>query len=67
MRTPTGNTVNGNGQTTLTPEYEFWYGGLPGAGVIRGGTGVTVPINSAGVTSNVTGIPTSVSGSRTNR
>ena len=30
VRTPTGSTVNGNGQTTLTPQYEFWYGGLPG-------------------------------------
>jgi hypothetical protein len=30
VRTPTGNTANGNGQTTLTPEYEFWYGGDPG-------------------------------------
>ena len=36
VRTPTGSTVNGNGQTTLTPQYDFWYGGLPCAGVIRG-------------------------------
>jgi hypothetical protein len=43
FRTPTGSTVNGNGQTTLSPLYEFWYGGLPGGGVIRGGTGLTVP------------------------
>ena len=35
VRTPTGSAVNGNGQTTLTPQYEFWYGGLPGGGVIR--------------------------------
>ena len=39
VRTPTGNTVNGNGQSTLTPQYEFWYGGLPGAGVIRAAPG----------------------------
>ena len=65
VNTPTGKTVNGNGQTTLTPQYEFWYGGLPGAGVIRGGTGVTIPTNEAGVTSTVAGIPTIVPGSRT--
>ncbi len=65
VRTPTGNTVNGNGQTTLTPQYEFWYGGLPGAGVIRGGAGLTIPTNSAGVISNVTGDPITVPGSRT--
>jgi hypothetical protein len=65
VRTPTGNTVNGNGQSTLTPQYEFWYGGLPGAGVIRGGAGVTIPTNSAGVISNVTGDPIAVPGSRT--
>jgi hypothetical protein len=65
VRTPTGNTVNGNGQSTLTPQYEFWYGGLPGAGVIRGGAGLTIPTNSAGVISNVTGDPITVPGSRT--
>jgi len=65
VRTPTGSTLNGNGQTTLTPQYEFWYGGLPGAAVIRGGTGVTVPTNSAGVTSNVADMPTTVPGART--
>jgi hypothetical protein len=65
VRTPTGNTVNGNGQSTLTPQYEFWYGGLPGAGVIRGGAGLTIPTNSAGVISNVTGDPATVPGSRT--
>ncbi len=27
--------------------YEFWYAGLPGGGVIRGGTGVTVPTSGA--------------------
>ena len=65
VRTPTGSTVNGNGQTTLTPQYDFWYGGLPSAGVIRGGTGVTIPTNDAGVTSTVAGRPTTVPGSRT--
>jgi hypothetical protein len=69
VRTPTGNTVNGNGQTTLTPEYEFWYGGLPGAGVIRGSVGATIPLNSAGTTSTVPGVfpavTTTAPGSRT--
>lgn len=48
IRTPTGSTENGNGQTTLSPQYEFWYGGLPGGGVIRGGTGLTVPTSGRG-------------------
>jgi hypothetical protein len=65
VRTPTGNTENGNGQTTLTPQYEFWYGGLPGGGVIRGGTGVTIPTNSAGLPTTVAGVHTTVPGSRT--
>jgi hypothetical protein len=47
IRTPTGSIANGNGQTTLSPVYEFWYGGLPGGGVIRGGIGVTVPTSGA--------------------
>jgi hypothetical protein len=69
VRTPTGNTVNGNGQATLTPEYEFWYGGLPGAGVIRGSIGSTIPLNNAGITSTVPGVfpaaTTTAPGSRT--
>jgi hypothetical protein len=65
VRTPTGSTVNGNGQTTLTPQYEFWYGGLPGAAVIRGGAGMTIPTNTAGVLTNTTGNPMVVPGSRT--
>ena len=65
VRTPTGSTVNGNGQTTLTPQYEFWYGGLPGGGVIRGGTGLTIPTNNAGVTSTIGGAPVTVPGART--
>ncbi|MGC1719271.1 MAG: hypothetical protein WA746_09805, partial [Isosphaeraceae bacterium] len=65
VRTPTGSTVNGNGQTTLTPQYEFWYGGLPGGGVIRGGTGLTIPTNNAGVTSIIAGAPATVPGART--
>ncbi len=64
VNTPAGKTVNGNGQTTLTPQYEFWYGGLPGGGVIRGGTGLTIPTN-AGLTSTVAGVRTTVPGSRT--
>lgn len=63
VNTPTGKTVNGNGQTTLTPQYEFWYGGLPGGGVIRGGTGMTIPTN-AGLTSTVAGVRTLIPGSR---
>ena len=65
VRTPTGNTENGNGQATLTPEYEFWYGGLPGAAVIRGSTGATIPTNSAGLPTTVAGMPVTVPGSRT--
>ncbi len=42
IRTPTGRANNGNNLTTLTPHYEFWYGGLPRGWVIRGSTGVTV-------------------------
>jgi hypothetical protein len=48
IRTPTGAAENGNPQTTLTPQYEFWYGGLPAGWVVRGGTGVTVPVTNAG-------------------
>ena len=62
---PTGKTVNGNGQTTLTPQYEFWYGGLPGGSVIRGGTGLTIPTNDAGATSTVSGVRTTIPGART--
>ena len=65
ITTPTGKTVNGNGQATLTPQYEFWYGGLPLGGVIRGGAGVTVPTNSAGIPSYVGGIQTLAPGART--
>ena len=65
VSTPTGSTVNGNGQATLTPQYEFWYGGLPGGGVIRGGAGLTIPTNNAGVTSTVAGVHTTVPGTRT--
>ena len=48
IRTPTGRTENGNGQTVLTPQYEFWYGGLPDGWVVRGGTGMSIPTNNAG-------------------
>ena len=66
IRTPTGSTANGNGQTTLSPLYEFWYGGLPGGTVIRGGTGVTVPTNSPGGVPTGLTVPTSsTGGSRT--
>jgi len=48
IRTPTGRTENGNGQTALIPQYEFWYGGLPNGWVVRGGTGMSIPTNNAG-------------------
>jgi len=48
IRAPTGSPVNGNGQSTISPIYEFWYGGLPGEGVVRGGTGLTVPTSHEG-------------------
>ena len=48
VSTPTGQQVNGNGQTTLTPQYEFCHGGLPWRSVIRGGTGLTIPTNDLG-------------------
>jgi hypothetical protein len=66
IRTPTGSTANGNGQTTLSPLYEFWYGGLPGGRVIRGGTGLTVPTSSTSGSRTGLTVPTSsTGGSRT--
>ncbi len=69
IRTPTGSIANGNGQTTLSPVYEFWYGGLPGGGVIRGGTGVTVPTSGAGAARPFTNTtsPSESTGPRTMR
>ena len=48
VRTPTGTAKIGDGLATLTPQYEFWYGGLPNGWAIRGTTGVTVPTNDVG-------------------
>ena len=48
VRTPTGTTKTGDGQATLSPQYEFWYGGLPDDWAIRGSTGLVVPANNVG-------------------
>ena len=48
VRAPTGTTKIGDGQATLSPQYEFWYGGLPDDWAIRGSTGVSVPTNNVG-------------------
>jgi hypothetical protein len=47
VRTPTGSRVNGNGVDSLSPHYQFWYNPY-GNWAVRGGTGVTVPTNTAG-------------------
>jgi hypothetical protein len=47
VRTPTGSHLNGNGVDSLSPHYQFWYNPY-GNRAVRGGTGVTVPTNSAG-------------------
>lgn len=47
IRTPTGSLSNGNGISSLTAEYEFWYN-FTGRWALRGGTGVTVPTNHVG-------------------
>lgn len=47
-RTPTGPTTTGNGETIVTPQYEFWYGGIPNGWAIRGTTGLATPMNDQG-------------------
>jgi len=42
FRTPTGNSFNGNGVASITPEYQFWTNPWKGL-VVRGGAGFTVP------------------------
>jgi hypothetical protein len=46
IRTPTGSTGTGNGIMALTPRYEFWTNPF-GPWVVRGSTGVFVPMNKA--------------------
>jgi hypothetical protein len=42
LRTPTGNTINGNGVASVAPQYQFWANWWKGL-VVRGGTGFSVP------------------------
>ncbi len=42
FRTPTGNSINGNGVASISPNYNFWTNSWKGL-VIRGGAGFTVP------------------------
>lgn len=46
IRTPTGTLSTGNGIMAMTPRYEFWTNPA-GAWVVRGSTGVFVPMNKA--------------------
>ena len=42
FRTPTGNSINGNGVASISPNYNFWNNSWKGL-VVRGGAGFTVP------------------------
>jgi hypothetical protein len=42
LRTPTGNSFNGNGYASISPTYEFWTNYWKGL-VVRGGVGFSVP------------------------
>jgi hypothetical protein len=44
IRTPTGTAATGNGIMALSPRYEFW-SNPGGAWVVRGGSGLSVPMN----------------------
>jgi hypothetical protein len=46
VRTPTGMPTTGNGIMALTPRYEFWTN-PGGPWVVRGSTGIFVPMNKA--------------------
>ena len=48
IRTPTGSTDAGNGDTSLGPQIQFWQG-LPNRWVIRGGAGPTIPLTATGL------------------
>jgi hypothetical protein len=50
VRTPTGSHVNGNGLSSISPHYQFWYSPRPNWAV-RGGTGATVRTGGGGSTS----------------
>jgi len=47
VRAPTGNTINGNSITSVTPDYEFWANWWRGL-VLRGGAGLTIPNHTNG-------------------
>lgn len=42
FRTPTGNSINGNGVASISPNYNFWNNSWKGL-VVRGGAGFTIP------------------------
>jgi hypothetical protein len=46
IRVPTGTSATGNGIMSLTPGYEFWSNPF-GAWVVRGDSGIVVPLNTA--------------------
>ena len=46
IRTPTGTKDTGNGIMSLQPRYEFWTNPV-GPWVVRGGSGIYVPLNTA--------------------
>jgi hypothetical protein len=48
VRTPTGSTAAGNGDTAIGPQIQFWQG-LPNRWVIRGGVGPTIPLTPTGL------------------
>ncbi|MCY2966866.1 MAG: hypothetical protein NT069_25085 [Planctomycetota bacterium] len=48
IRTPTGNAVNGQGVTSYSPDIEFWWTEPTQHWVLRGGVGVTVPVEYSG-------------------
>ena len=48
IRTPTGATDAGNGDTSLGPQIQFWHG-LPRRWVVRGGAGPTIPLSATGL------------------
>jgi len=58
LRTPTGNSFNGNGIASISPTYEFWTNYWKGL-VVRGGLGFNIPysgdITKAGARSTFNG------------
>ncbi len=48
IRSPTGSTDAGNGDTSVGPQIQFWQG-LPNRWVIRGGAGATIPLTPTGL------------------